>query len=121
MRSLLNGYSFFMRYHSAFTLLLIIITSPVTAAPTGSDLLYACNESVKSGFDSIEGQMCTWYATPCDCNPDDKMPKVCLPEDLSKLDAARIIIGGLTEETELQMQTASDAAIIILARKYPCQ
>ena len=115
-RSLLN-----IKYHASLILILIISSYPVSAAPTGADLLSACTESITSGFDNIAGQMCTWYATPCDCNIEDNLPKVCLPDNLSKDDAAHILIQGLTEDTELQNLVAAEAAIRILARNYPCQ
>ena len=104
-----------------FFILLIIVTDPVIAAPSGADLLSACDKSIELGFDAIEGQMCTWYALPCNCYPDDEVTQVCLPDDLSMESIAQIIVDGLKNETQLQTLSASESATLILARIYPCQ
>jgi hypothetical protein len=92
----------------------------LVAAPTGGDLLDACTKSVGTGFDSVAGQMCFWYVTPCDCTFDTDKPRVCLPESLPTESLAREVIAGLTQEPELRQLDASLAAATVLARKYPC-
>ena len=102
-------------------LLMSMHASTGSEMPTGSDLLLACRNAIESGFDGMTGQMCTWYATPCDCSIDARLPRVCLPENLSMADTARIVIRGLINDPELQEQSATQAATLILAREYPCR
>ncbi len=47
--------------------------------PTGKSLLKACEIAQKNGYNSTEGMLCVWYATPCDCHTDESIPAVCLP------------------------------------------
>ncbi len=90
------------------------------AAPTGSDLLYACNMSLESGFDSIEGKMCAWYTTPCNCGSDASIPAVCLPEDVNTEELAKLVIQGLSNREDLLNIYAGDSAAILLSENYPC-
>jgi hypothetical protein len=100
----------------------LILNPPVaTAAPSGADLLEACQQSMRDGFDSMIGKMCTWYVTPCDCNLDKSMPMVCLPESVTTETLAGLVINGLTEHPELQLLDASHAAANVLSQKFPCR
>lgn len=99
---------------------ILSLTQPVVAAPNGNDLLQACEQSLRDGFESMIGKMCTWYVTPCDCNIDKSIPRVCLPESIPTETLAGIIISGLTEQPELQQLDATRAAAEILSAKYPC-
>lgn len=90
------------------------------AAPSGADLLEACTRSVRDGFDSMIGKMCTWYVTPCDCNIDKSIPLVCLPESVPTETLAGLVIEGLTKRPDLQQFDATHAAALILADQYPC-
>jgi len=99
---------------------LLLTQGKPMAAPTGGDLLEACTESVSHGFDSLIGQMCTWYVTPCDCNIDKSIPMVCLPESAETKSLAAIVIAGLTAQPHLQQLDATQAAAKILSEKYPC-
>ena len=90
------------------------------AAPSGADLLEACTQSVRDGFDSMIGKMCTWYVTPCDCNIDKSIPLVCLPESVPTETLAGLVIAGLTKRPDLQQFDATHAAALILADQYPC-
>jgi hypothetical protein len=101
-------------------LLFIADICPALAAPTGNDLLIACNQSIKSGYNGIEGQMCTWYVTPCDCNIDKSLPRVCLPENINTNELAQIVVNGLLEDETLQKEYAALSAATILSRHYPC-
>ena len=107
-------------------ILLLIFLSGLSvnafAAPSGEDLLTACEDSLANGFSSTRGMMCIWYVTPCDCNHGDKkkVPRVCLPDDASHVKLAKEVISGLKENPEFQAETAEMAAGLILAPKYPC-
>jgi hypothetical protein len=95
---------------------------PATAAPTGANLLTACENSLVKGFSEEQGMFCTWYVTPCDCNhgKGSEIPRVCLPETIATETLAREVITGLQEYPELQEKNAEYAAAFILSRIYPC-
>ena len=101
---------------------LFIFSGNIQAAPSGGNLLTACEDSLVNGFQSKAGMMCIWYVTPCDCHHGDKetVPRVCLPEDASHVDLAKEVIEGLKVNPEYQSETAEMAAGLILAPKYPC-
>ena len=90
------------------------------AAPTGSDLLQACSLSIESGFDSMEGKMCAWYVTPCNCGTDKNIPAVCLPEDVDLDELAKLVTEGLTTREQLLNLYAAESAAIILSENFPC-
>ena len=101
---------------------LLMFASDVLAAPSGADLLHACEDSLVNGFQSTKGMMCIWYVTPCDCHFGDKksVPRVCLPKDAAHEELARVVMNGLKEKNELQTLTAEMAAGTILSPIYPC-
>jgi hypothetical protein len=91
------------------------------AAPSGAELLAACEHALAHGFDGIEGQMCAWYARPCDCDLGHvDAPRVCLPEQIETEALARDVAAGLRAEPALQAAPPAVAAARILAREYPC-
>lgn len=94
----------------------------LTAAPVAADLLRACENSLNAEFQGIEGELCTWYVTPCDCDygKSNDLPRVCLPEAESTESLARTVIAGLRETPGLLDKPADYAAAIILSREYPC-
>ena len=99
------------------------LPGPVTfAAPSGGDLLRACELALAGGFSGIEGRMCTWYVMPCDCDPatNPEIPRVCLPAAVTTELLARKVVTGLAAQPELQLQDADMAAALILSRIYPC-
>jgi Ssp1 endopeptidase immunity protein Rap1a len=101
---------------------LLFISVEAFAAPSGNDLLLACEDSLVNGFQSKMGMMCIWYVTPCDCNfgKEKIVPRVCLPKKALHDDLARVVIAGLQKQPELQSETAEMAAGQILSPKYPC-
>lgn len=101
---------------------LIFLSENLKAAPSGADLLSACEKSLKQGFQSTAGMMCVWYVTPCDCHHGKEIdiPRVCLPEDKKVELLAREVIEGLSVQPELQSKSAELSAGIILSAKYPC-
>ncbi len=103
-----------------FVALLLSFTVDVHAVPTGSDLLLACSLARDNNFDSIQGQMCTWYVIPCNCNYDADIPQSCTPENMQVPELANIVIEGLTNNEALLNQTASKSAAIILAEQFSC-
>ena len=105
-----------------FGLLNLIFISILSAAPSAVDLLDACEISLKKGFQGIEGELCIWYITPCDCDyvKTKETPRVCLPEPVPVESLARIVVRGLKEQPELHMEDADYAAAIILSHVYPC-
>ncbi len=108
---------------ACLSLLILLTASPaavVQAAPSGSDLLQACTQSMKHGFDDMVGKMCTWYVTPCDCKIDKGIPLVCLPAEIPTETLAGIVIDGLKAQPELQQLDATRAAATILSAKYSC-
>jgi hypothetical protein len=98
----------------------LLIQDVAIAAPSGSDLLEACTLSMRDGFDSMKGKLCTWYVTPCDCNIDKTIPMVCLPESVSTETLAGIVISGLQQRPDLQQLDATRAAAEILSASYSC-
>ena len=102
--------------------LLLMFSTDALTAPSGTDLLHACEDSLVNGFQSTKGMMCIWYVTPCDCNFGNKktVPRVCLPDNISHELLAREVIDGLKENSELQPLTAEMAAGTILSPIYPC-
>lgn len=113
------------QFYSTATLILFVITLPLLAAdksPSGADLLAACQHSMDQGFSNVQGMLCSWYVTPCDCNYEKKrqLPRVCLPgsPDIDLL--AQQVISGLNARPELLNMEADIAASTILTRYYPC-
>ena len=103
-------------------LLFLIVADPASAAPGADDLLRACEGSLAHGFQGIEGQMCTWYVRPCECDPErPAKPKVCLPEGLSTEELARKVVAGLKADPALLGLEADVAAARVLVKDYPCQ
>jgi len=100
------------------TAVILITPGHSIAAPTGKDLFDACTDSLENGFDTMEGRMCVWYVTPCNC--DTALPQVCLPEATDTDNLARDVIEGLTNKTDLQQADAAYAAAFILSEKYSC-
>jgi len=100
----------------------LIINLPLAAAPTGRQLLKACEQAIDNGYTGPEASMCEWYVTPCDCNSaqHEPVPRVCLPEDISSRELARKVIDGLRSEPDLSYKSAAYAAGVILSRDYPC-
>ena len=100
-----------------------LFSAPALAAPSGADLLEACEHSLAHGFQGIAGQMCTWYVPPCDCtyNREKQIPRVCLPATVSVEALAQEVISGLREQAALQGEEAAVAATFILSRTYPCR
>lgn len=103
-------------------ILFLVLSGDVLAAPSGADLLRACEDSLVNGFQSTKGMVCIWYVTPCDCNFGDKktIPRVCLPKNANHEDLARVVVKSLKENKELQTRTAAMAAGTILSPIYPC-
>ena len=98
-------------------------STPRAAAPTGQQLLEACETAFKKDLQGTEALFCEWYATPCDCEairPADA-PRVCLPENYDVQELSRKLLTGLRAAPELKQKQAATAAAIILARDYPCQ
>ena len=92
------------------------------AAPSGQDLLLACENSLLNGFQGTKGMMCIWYVTPCDCHYGEKesIPRVCLPVDISHEELAKEVVSGLKADPALQEFTAEMAVGTILSPHYPC-
>lgn len=103
-------------------LVYVCTVSPLPAAPAAADLLQACEHSLNNGFAGIEGEMCTWYVTPCDCDfgKENKLPRVCLPEQIAVETLARVVVDALKEQPGLHTEDADFAAAMILSRVYPC-
>jgi hypothetical protein len=101
---------------------LLLLSTNVLAAPTGADLLEACEASLEKGFQGSTSMMCVWYVTPCDCHhgKDSEIPRVCLPEGKETESLAREVIKGLKSQPELQSKSAEISAGEILVKKYPC-
>ncbi len=102
--------------------LLLFFSAEVLAAPSGANLLEACEDSLEKGFQGATGMMCVWYVTPCDCyhGKDSTIPRVCLPDGKTPESLAREVIDGLKSKPELLSESAEVSAGIILAPKYPC-
>lgn len=103
-------------------LLLFIFSGKVFAAPSGSDLLAACETALQQGFQDATGMMCVWYATPCDCSNDKEpeVPRVCLPDGIETEYLIKEVIKGLQSNPQLQRKTAEVSVGEILVKKYPC-
>ena len=103
-------------------LVFFIFVSPLPAAPSAVDLLHACEFSMENNFQGIEGDICAWYVTPCDCDygKTNEMPRVCLPDSVPVESLARIVVTGLKEQPGLHVEDANYAAAFILSRVYPC-
>ena len=101
---------------------MFLFSAKTMAAPSGADLLRACEDSIKNGFDTKAGMLCIWYVTPCDCNfaAKKQLPRVCLPEDKSHESLAKEVMTGLQQQPGLKTETAEMAAAKILSLKYPC-
>jgi len=108
--------------HVLFTLCLYLLSRAVSAAPGGAALLRACDNALAGGFNGIQGHMCTWYVTPCDCETARKpeAPRVCLPDKVATEALARMVVDGLRARPELQLLDADVAAAKILSGNYPC-
>ncbi len=100
----------------------LCMSTNVLAAPTGANLLEACEDALKNGFQGPEAMMCVWYVTPCDCHhgKDSEIPRVCLPDGKEPESLAREVIEGLKSQPELQNKSAEISAGEILVEKYPC-
>jgi hypothetical protein len=103
-------------------LLVAVGGQSVYAAPDGADLLAACNQSLSRGFGDLQGALCIWYITPCDCTSamaEDRQP-VCLPDNVATTVLAETIVKALDGNPELHTMEAGMAAAMILSRAYPC-
>lgn len=100
----------------------LIMSATVQAAPSGADLLEACEISLEQGFQTTKGMLCVWYVTPCDCHygKDSEVPRVCLPEGLDAEFLAKEVISGLKLDPILQAHSAEIAAGKVLVKKYSC-
>lgn len=104
-----------------YTALLIIYSAQASAVPSGADLLKACELSQQNDFAGIEGQICIWYVTACDCNiRKPELPAVCLPDDISIEELSRRVIKGLKQQQHLQELDADIAAAKVLVKDFPC-
>lgn len=93
----------------------------MASAPNGGALLSACRDALNSGFTGVNGQLCSWYVTPCDCRVGkEDAPRVCLPESVTAAELAGIVVAGLTEKPGLQERDAESAVASVLAPLYPC-
>ena len=101
---------------------LLLISVEAWSAPSGTDLLKACEESLANGFHGSTGMMCIWYVTPCDCHhgKDIAIPRVCLPDNEPHELLAREVVEGLKSQPELQTVIAEIAVGVILSPRYPC-
>ena len=108
------------RYLPVF--IIIFLSSALAAAPSGQQLLNACETALNNGYRGLSASMCEWYVTPCDCEAGSKerRPRVCLPEGISSEVLARKVIAGIKADPELTRKSAADAASLVLSRSYPC-
>jgi hypothetical protein len=106
----------------AYLFMSMLYIERLMAAPSGTDLLAACEHSLKNGYQGIKGQMCIWYVTPCDCSygGQSKVPRVCLSPAVATETLVQEVIAGLQKQTELQAEEANVAAALILSQTYPC-
>lgn len=103
--------------------ILLLLTTPVAAVITGSELELACTTALREGFKGISGQVCGWYATPCACDlatSEQERPRVCLPEGSDERTRARVVVVGIAARPELRTESAQNAADRILVERYPC-
>lgn len=91
------------------------------AAPTGAELLAACESALNSNFRGLRGKMCTWYVTPCDCDTTPGLPRVCLTEPIEPQKLARTVTEVLKAIPEFQTRGAEEAVALILSEVYPCK
>ena len=105
-----------------FLILILLMSMQVHAAPLGKDLLHACRDTMNKGFPGIEGAMCEYYVTPCDCElgEDPVQPRFCPPQRITTARLAATVVKGLLNSPDLRQTPARAAAATILARKYPC-
>lgn len=101
-------------------ILAAIAMSPVYAAPTGADLLAACTQAEATSYQSLEGQMCSWYVMPCDCDNNPALTPVCAPDSVQTHTLAAMIISALAADPGLHELDAAIAANRVLAQEYPC-
>lgn len=102
---------------------LLLLSSELCAAPTGRQLLEACQRVIAGKSERIDDMVCEWYVRPCDCEfgqTGDALPRVCLTDDVSSETLAKKVIEGLESERELSGKSANHAAAVILSRTYPC-
>ena len=113
---------YLVNYRLLISLILLIASTSLFAAPNGKELLTACEESLNHGFTGAQGMMCTWYVTPCDCSrgENSEIPRVCLPLEPDIDVLAREVTKGLKVSPELLDKNADLAAALILEIKYPC-
>ena len=112
----------FFVFRVATIMYLSLMTLPAAATPSATRLIYACEHALEYGFNDINGMLCTWYVTPCDCNQANKpeIPRVCLPPDIPVEFLAREVIDGIkTQEVPVTVD-ADYAAAKVLAKHYPC-
>ena len=105
-----------------YFLVTMVLSGQVWASPGGNDLLAACSYALRNGFAGVEGAMCSYYVTPCDCAAvrEAGVPRVCLPDDIPVKMLAHKVVDGLNAQPDLQLRTASAAAAAILSVDYPC-
>jgi len=105
-----------------FFLVTLLLSAQAWASPGGDDLLAACSHALRNDFAGVEGVMCTYYVTPCDCAAvrEAGVPRVCLPDDAPVEVLARKVVDGLNTRPDLQLRTAAAAAGEILSVDYPC-
>ncbi len=101
----------------------MFFSTSLAAAPSGADLLTACENATKNGFDNTKGMLCIWYVTPCDCHfgKANHIPRVCLPDDVSHQSLAKTVIKEIKARPELKQENAEETAATILAPLYPCK
>ena len=101
---------------------MLFLSAPLSAAPTGRQLLDACEAALANGYRGLQASMCEWYVTPCDCDAGTgaQRPRVCLPDGISSRVLAGKVIKGLRSEPDLHGKSAAYAAAVILSRDYPC-
>ena len=104
------------------TFLIVFLSPQLAAAPSGQQLLNACETALANGYRGLPASMCEWYVTPCDCDAGTKVekPRVCLPAGISSKVLARKVIAGIKAEPELAGKSAAYSAARILSRSYPC-
>lgn len=118
----MHGIVIFLR-NSLIMIVLLLPAYSMSVAPTGADLLEACQFAGKNGYDSTQGMMCIWYVTPCDCHfgKSKEIPRVCLPETVSHQQLADVVVRGIQQTPDLKQVSAEQAAANILSPLYPCE
>lgn len=99
-----------------------LIMQQAQSAVDGHDLLRACESAINSATGGIAEQMCEYYVTPCNCDGDETggRPSICLPDDLTVNERARIVVDGLRRSPALLREYAGTAAAVVLEKIYPC-